>query len=156
MTSSILFVLVICLSEFGFIIVFGESSIVCDSAHAFMKIFCGIIPQEASLSVWQGIVASIFTPLMTIATLNILEMTLCLFVKPIISFLTCMTLLVFAVYCNSPYAIGNGAMTIRSGLITPNGHNTVTVICFLSVVILFCVVVGMMRFKHTDILGMEE
>ena len=154
--STVVFFFILILSEFAFVLISGGKLSLHNSSQAFSRMFFWVNSQEVLLTIWQGIYVAIFLPLISVMTLNIMEMTLCLLVKPIISFLICMSMLVLAVYCNSPYAIGNGAMTIRSALIVENGQNPVDTILFSTVVILFCIVAGTVRFKYMDILGMEE
>lgn len=83
-------------------------------------------------------------------------MTLSLYVKPILSFLICISLLVIAVYASTPFAIGNGAMVIRSSYLSESGVDPGIACVVCIVAYLACVVLGTIRFKHTDILGIEE
>lgn len=112
--------------------------------------------REVALTPWQGALLGIAAPYFTLAALSMLEMTLCLFVKPVFSFLACMAILVMAVYANTPFVLGNGAMAVRSQFASPEGMNSLLTIVVALAVILLCAVLGALKFRRTDILGLEE
>ena len=95
-------------------------------------------------------------PFATVSALSMLEMTLCLLVKPVISFLICMILLVLPMFWSSPFSLGIGAMTIQSSYVIEGGINGGQAALVALSVIVICVFVGCRRFKHYDILGLEE
>ena len=127
-----------------------------NTPEVFLKTFSWINSQPVTLTLVEGVLTSILAPYFTVAALNVLNMTLCLIVKPIIAFFVSMALLVFAVYCNSVCVLGNGAMTIRSNIVAESGHNPLMTICFALIVIVISIVLGIRFFKHTDILSAEE
>lgn len=109
-----------------------------------------------AISAEQAVLLGLVSPFLTLAALNILQMTLCIFVKPIISFLCSVGLLVLSVYVSNGLVLGNGAMTIRT--LAENGSNvTVAVSIMLSImIILACVAVGTIVFKKTDIFPADD
>lgn len=115
-----------------------------------------MLHNPVTLTSAQAICIALFLPLLTLVTINQIQMTLSLFVKPILSFLICISLLVIAVYASTPFTIGNGAMVIRSSYLSESGVDPGIACEVCIVVYLACVVLGTIRFKHTDILGIEE
>lgn len=119
-------------------------------------IFRDVVTEPLSLTTEQGLMIGVLSPLVTIAALSMLEMTLCLLVKPVISFLICMLLLVLTMFWSSPFSLGIGAMAIRSGYVTESGIDAGQSCLFALAVIVLCILIGCWRFKRTDILGLEE
>lgn len=115
-----------------------------------------MLHNPVNLTSAQAICIALLLPLLTLVTINQIQMTLSLYVKPILSFLICISLLVIAVYASTPFAIGNGAMVIRSSYLSESGVDPGIACVVCIVAYLACVVLGTIRFKHTDILGIEE
>lgn len=109
-----------------------------------------------SFSVQQVLLSCLILPFVTLATLNLLEMTLCLFVKPILSFLSCIGLLIVAVWIDNDFVLGCGGMTLRNVTLCENAvsllHRGLVAIVYIGV----CVLVGGLRLKFMDILPVEE
>ncbi len=117
-----------------------------DAMEALLEIF---VPE--CIPLFSGIVL----PLLTLAALNLLEMTLCLFVKPILSFLICVGVLVFSIYGNQPYILGCGAMAVRT-LAAQDKQSILLGIGGPILVMVVCTVLGTIRFSKMDILPGEE
>ena len=114
------------------------------------------ISEQLTLAPTYAVLASWVLPFLTMFALSMLQMTLCLFTKPITSFVVCISQLVLSVYLDSAFVLGNGAMTIRSGFAVENGVSpTVTAIIAIAVIIASIITVCM-RFQRTDILSLEE
>jgi len=111
--------------------------------------------QVPRLSWAQGILAGVICPLVTTWAVSMLQMTLCLAVKPVIAFLISASLLVLSDCIASPWILGNGAMSLRSGLlgeeIDPGKAGAAALL-----VIALCVIMGTALFRKMDILGTEE
>lgn len=103
----------------------------------------------------QTLIAAVGLPLLTLIALNMLQMVLCLLIKPVFSFLICVSLLVVSLFWASPYVPGNGAMVLRSSLLTEGGQEPVTVLLACFAVIGICIIVGMIRFNRMDHLRYE-
>ena len=121
-----------------------------------MIIFGWVAFKPVQLSLQEGLILGLLLPYLTVAALGILEMTLCLIVKPVLSFLICMALLVLAVYVDSPFVLGNGAMTVRSSIIAADGQNPLLVALVAVGTILVCIIAGVVAFKNSDVLGSRE
>lgn len=109
-----------------------------------------------TLSGAECIMCVFLLPFLTIFAINIIQMVLCLFVKPIISCLVCMLLMVFAVYCNSPFALGNGAMLVRNEIFVENGYNMYAAMAVCAGTVMVSIIFGYIKFRKYDILGVDE
>lgn len=118
---------------------------------------------EIMLTRAQTLMAGLLAPFLTIAALSMLQMTLCLFMKPVFSFLICEAQLILALFWKSPFCLGEGAMVMRSAWVATDyygpeyaGVSTNVSAVFALAVLIVCVAAGTVRFRHTDILGLEE
>lgn len=114
------------------------------------------ISEQLTLTPTYAVLASWVLPFLTMFALSMLQMTLCLFTKPIISFVVCISQLVLSVYLDSAFVLGNGAMTIRSGFAVENGISPTVSALIAIAVIIACIITGCIRFQRTDILSLEE
>lgn len=110
---------------------------------------------EKALAVPQTLAAAVLLPYLTITAFNLLQMTLCLVVKPIFSFLICVCLLVISMFTSSPFVLGNGAMLIRSGILTEALQAPWTTAFTCLAVIACSIVVGIILFGRMDHLRYE-
>ena len=113
-------------------------------------------PEVESLSSGSALLIGIVLPYLSVSALSLLQMTLCLVIKPVFGFLTSMLLLLLSVYWKSSLILGNGAMAIRSICLVPNGINPWIVMAECIVIIVSCVVIGSRIFNNSDILGAKE
>ena len=93
---------------------------------------------------------------LVVAAINLLQMTVSLFVKPLISFIITTAILLLSAYYTTPILIGNYSMPLRSDWMLVNGVNFTVGIVFSVVLILVCVMVGGVVFQRRDILKGEE
>ena len=108
------------------------------------------IERTGALKIWT---IGVFIPLLAVMSLSMLEMSLCLFMKPVFSFLICLSLLGISAYINSPWMIGNGAMGIRLLIFVESGISIWIPVLVSGVLIAGSIIVGLIRFKKMDILG---
>lgn len=99
--------------------------------------------------------AILVIPVLISLGINLLQMTLSLFVKPIFSFFLIAFLMISSAYFMSPYLIGNYAMPIRCGMVIKDGVGIAIGLAISSVLIIISVGVGMIRFHYYDILNEE-
>lgn len=121
--------------------------------------FMALVLSAASLTEFnmsRCIVLSVFCPLINLIALSMLQMTISLFVKPILSFLAILGVLVLSVYISSPLILGNGAMAIRSYYICAGGICSELSIAVSGIVVILCVIIGLVIFQRLDILGTRE
>ena len=110
----------------------------------------------SEISVSKLWLVGIIIPVLTIVSLSLLQMTLCLFMKPIFSFMISMGLLMAGVYVVSPWMLTDEAMGIRNVLFCYSDAAIIRSIIFPVVVGIGSIIAGVIRCRNTDILGMED
>ena len=85
--------------------------------------------------------------------INLLQMTMTLFLKPIFSFFVVAFWMISSAYLTSPYLIGNYAMTMRFDVVIKGGVTMAVGFLASIVLIIISVSVGMVRFHQYDILN---
>ena len=108
-----------------------------------------------SLTVAQTLITAVGLPLLTLMALNMLQMVLCLLVKPVFSFLVCVCVLIISLFVNSPYMLGNGAIAARSGILLEGMQEPMPAALTCVAVIGICVIIGIIRFDRMDHLRYE-
>lgn len=154
---------VLCTCFYFFLLVLGVSGFACltgrrlslsvslDTVAALFE-----IQGLDAFSLQKTILIGVVMPCVTMMALNLLEMTLCLFMKPVLSFLSCVGVLVLAVYCDNGFVLGNGAMTVRNLAGSAQWASVRTVLVSASLILAGCVIFGTIRFAHMDILSKED
>lgn len=133
------------------------------TVHAELKPYIFKMFSDAAPTSRQVLAMGVLAPFATVAALSMLQMTLCLFVKPVISFLICQAQIIIALFWKSPFCLGIGAMVLKSDWVATDdfgpeyaGVSTWACTAFSLAVIAVCVAAGVIRFRRTDILGLEE
>ncbi len=98
---------------------------------------------------------TLLLPLLVMMGLNLLQMTLSLFIKPFYSFMVIAAILLLSAYYLSPFCIGNYAMPLRSHLLLSNGVGLNTGMLISVILIAVSVMVGGLVFRKRDILKGE-
>lgn len=154
--SCILYMMLLCTSVLLFTLLSG-GTVSLQSTPNVMEIYLSELTVEPTLlSGLPGFIAVVLMPLVTLMALNMLQMAVCLLVRPIIGFLISMAILVLSVYCNVPFVLGNGAMAIRSALLVPGGISPGFATLTSMAILLASAILGAWKFQNTDILGLEE
>lgn len=98
----------------------------------------------------------LFLPLLVIITLNIIQMFLTLFIKPMHAYLIIVGLLTVGILTDAPIAVSRLSMVTFSKIFYENGYNEEIglIICFIFIVSL--IVGGGLLFKRYDILPDRE
>lgn len=156
LASTALYFVLLLLTVIFFVLFTDGKLTLINTPAVVLRIFSKVTPKNTTLSVFEGVAVTLFVPFISVAAMNILNMTLCLIVKPITGLLISMALMILAVYVNSPLALGNGAMTIRSVAFVTGGHDPMSSVYTAVAVILICSIVGAMHFKNIDILSAEN
>lgn len=127
----------------------GDMALTC---NPYFVMISSELPMRQGITNLQLAQALVVLPLLTISALNLLQMILSFWIKPIYSFLTCVTLLGVSVFVPSGFLLGNGAMLMRSSLFFEGEvsalHGGLTALA----VIILCVPIGLLRFQKYDIL----
>ncbi len=92
-------------------------------------------------------------PMLMSIAVGLLQMTLCLFIKPIFSFIVSVVALISSAYYLNPFFVGNYAMAIRSEKLVSNGVDATVGVVFLVIIAVFSLLVGLLRFRKYDILA---
>lgn len=108
------------------------------------------------LTAWQGILLAFILPFVTIATLNMLQMVLCMHFKPVFCFFICVCILIVSIYVDAAPVIGNGAMAIRSNAIVSGGLDWRFELLWSVIVFVGCILIGGWTFNKMDILDREN
>lgn len=153
--STLVFYLLLVFPMCCFTIITGGTLTLQNTPEVFNSIFFLALPCKAQLSIEESLIVVFIVPYLSITAFCFLEMVLCLYMKPVVSFLICLSLLVLSIYLNTPLALGNGAMVIRSTYVAQNGHSPFTsiLVCICSIIV--CIIIGSVRFKRIDLLGLE-
>lgn len=152
--STTVYVILGSATAFAFAVFSGGSTdlnITCDVMQKALGIFCLTNPGAA-----QTLLVGVILPYFTLAAVNMLQLALSLVVKPIISFLTCVCLLVASLFYSSPYFVGNGAMAARSGILIDGLLDPLPIALACAGIMILSIAIGMIRFNRMDHLRWEE
>lgn len=109
---------------------------------------------EEALTVGQTLWIGVVLPWLAIGAMTQLQMTLCLFFRPILAFLSTAVLLAASLLTASIWLPGNGAQTVRSSFLGGGLEPwQMTAVCVL--VLLGAVLAGVLRFRRMDLLRYE-
>lgn len=92
-------------------------------------------------------------PLLFTASLGLLQLTLCLFVKPVTAYIISALLCLSSTYMQSPLVFGNYAMAVRSEKVILNGMNAGFGIASMTALSVICIIAGAVKFRKYDILN---
>lgn len=136
-----------------FALLFGGSASLGNTPEVTMRTLeCYV---EAPLSVGQGLWIGAVLPYLAVASFSQLQMSLCLFCKPIISFLICVSGLVLSLLVCVPWLPANAAQTMRSSLLGSQLQpGVLTAVCLI--LLLVSMIAGVVRFERMDLLRYEE
>lgn len=156
MASCVEYILLAGASVLLFTLFFGGRAALTNTPELVPALFYGVLFEPAAFSVPDLLLAAALMPLLSLMALQTLQMALCLWVRPIVSFLISMALLVAAVFISSPLIPGSGAMVIRSEALVEGGVSPLAAAMAALGIILISAAAGLVRFQHTDILKLEE
>lgn len=110
---------------------------------------------DTPLMPWEAVLIGMVLPCLTLVGFNQLQMTLCLYIKPILSFLICVCGLVAALLFSFAWVPGNGAVTARSDLLKPGLLSPVPLLVTALCLWVVSVIAGVIRFRRMDLLRYE-
>ncbi len=155
--STALYLLLGSLGVLVFTILMGGVPSVANSPTVTEVFFPELYNTGFLIPVGEGLFMTLLLPYLHLAALSMVQMLLCLFCRPVFSFLLCMSQLMVAVYIYSPWVPGNGAMVQRNDMLNYFMGVSAEKSAIVAVaIILLCVVIGCLRFKKTDILAAVE
>lgn len=140
----------------GFALLSGAQATLHNTPIVTRVFFLETLYEELALSGGKVVIMTIAAPIVTITALSMVEMTLSLFVKPVLSFLACLCIITLSIFVPKVWMLGNGAMAVRSVFVTRAGVSPLDSIGWACMIILACIFAGIGRFRRTDILpGVE-
>ena len=111
-----------------------------------------LLKTSAPLQESEVVFYTLLLPPLVSAAINMLQMFLGLFLKPMLSFCVTSGLLILSAYFKSALAIGNYAMILRSSIVLEDGVQIGTGTILLIAIILFSALGGEYYFRRHDIL----
>lgn len=100
----------------------------------------------------KNILSILLMPLIVISTLNILQMLLCLFIKPMYGYLLIIGIVTFGIISDSPLAISRTGMVTFNNMYFENAYNEKIGLIICVLINIICVVTGTIYFKKYDII----
>ena len=110
----------------------------------------------AELSTRELVMQLVLCPMAVLAALELIQMLLSLYIKPVFSFLAILAVLTASAYCASPLLIGNYAMLLRSDAIVSGGVSAPVGLALCLAAALAAVAAGAMLIKHRGLLDLDE
>ncbi len=107
------------------------------------------------LSLLQKILM-LLAPMAVICTLNMIQMLLCLFCKPMYSYLIIIGILLFGVLADTPVAFSRCAMTTMNNWFFEDGYPIVIGLAVCVLLTVAAMLIGTLYFKRYDILPDKE
>lgn len=98
----------------------------------------------------------IIAPFMVICALNMLQMVICLFIKPIYSYIVPAVIIMFATYTDSPIVFTRCGMILYNRDYYADGYSTHTGIVICLIIVLVSFIIGGVYFKKANILPDKE
>lgn len=154
--SVLLYYLVGILTIIAFAMITGSETEIKNTPVFTYIIYNDILIQPTSLTTLEVVFITIVTPCVTLSTISIMEMALCTIMSPVVSFLLCMCQIFIALYVQSPYILGNGAMAIRSSIFSESGILGYKAVLFAVSALILIAFLGAKRMQMVDILGSNE
>lgn len=152
--SCSLYILLTCLVCLFFTIITGGSVTVQINSNLTTSTFA--LASNVDLCEVKALLITVLCPAFNLCALSQIQMLLGFVSKPILGFISSIGLLILSVYWSSPFAIGSGAMIIRSSYLVRGGVNPMQSIIAATIVIIVCAIVGSVYFRRKDILGSCE
>lgn len=101
---------------------------------------------------WDLQLNIIVLPVLFTVSLGLLQMTLCLFIKPVFSYVISGVVCISSAYYLNPVLLGNYAMALRSDELVANGVNMIIGMILLISLGVCSIIVGALKFRRYDIL----
>ena len=154
----------LCCTVVYFLLTYGTVTVLCAvwdipltleiSGDSIIVLFAdtGMMPDVQEVSAGQVILTVLVLPFLTVTALNMLELLLSLIIRPVYSFLACVSLVAASAYAKSPILFPNYANIARSGAFFVTGMDGRLGIAICLAVVVFSVAAGAAVFRRWDIL----
>lgn len=154
LTSSALYFLGAGVTAVLFTIFSGDELQVNQISKVSQILFLGTVTDTSEYALWKLWLCGICFPFLGFCMFNLLQMILCLFLKPAISLMICLGILVFSIYLPYPWMPGNALMGIRNMLFLEDGRIWIQLIV-LAICFAGSLLTGRKRIRRMDLLGQE-
>lgn len=151
--SCAVYVLLGALTALLFALIFGGNASLINTPGAAERTLSIYVMD--SLPIGQALLVAVVLPYLTIAALNMLQMSLSLVMKPIFSFLICICMLISSAFYATPFLLGNGAMVVRNGILVEGMLDPRTTALTCLGFIILSIIIGIVRFQRMDFLRYE-
>ena len=151
--SVLVYFAVMCVSSLLFVWLSG--GVVSTQITHAMPIILDISSNELVVAPWN-ITGALWLFLLTVFAVCLIQTVLSLYIRPLLSFLASMVMLLLSAYVQAPWFIGNFAMAVRTDIFVE--HTPVSVIAGLIIVPVICaaaIACGVFRINRMDIINRE-
>lgn len=121
----------------------------------FHRFLFGLPPEYIDERGTELSLLAYFVPILFSIALNMLQMAMSLFLKPIYSYILVLSILLSSAYLLRPYMIGNYGMILRQDWLISNGVSIHTGILILLAIMIGSTLAGLWKIYHLDILKKE-
>lgn len=107
-------------------------------------------------STWDVALEITLLPLLVTMSTSLVQMLLCLVIRPTFSYIFSVVMMIASAYTLSPALLGNYAMALRSNKVVTNGVPLAAGLVYSLVLILLTVTLGIVIFQRTNIVSKGE
>ena len=104
----------------------------------------------------KHILSILLMPLIVISALNMIQMLLCLFIKPMYGYLLIIGVVTFGIISDSPVAISRIGMVTFNNMYFESAYNEVMGILICTAINIICIIIGTVYFKKYDIIPSQD
>lgn len=127
-----------------------------NSGELYQIVFGEVLYNVLELSTWENLLLLIVLPLFGLYAMSLLQLFVAMWVSPLVAYILSMIILVFSVYANAPWLIGNHTMAIRSQLIDPDGIRVIDGIGCSLLLCIIVVIAGFFCIHRKDMLVLKK
>ena len=113
--------------------------------------FTGISELNIFQELWM-----LFSPMLVICTFNMIQMILCLFIKPMYGYLLIVGILILGILTDIPLAFSRCGMITFSDYFFEDGYHISIELAICLILIMASILIGTLYFKKYDILPDKE
>lgn len=120
----------------------------------FSEMLAVDIPIQTATN-WEYLIVFCLVPMIVCATISLMQMTLSLFVKPVLSYIVVCSFFAAGIYYENPLFISNFLMPLRSDYIGISNLEPMTGMLLCVVYLVIIIVIGFIRVNKMDLIMRE-
>lgn len=127
-----------------------------NNGEFYQSVFGEVLNHSLNLSSSENALLLVGIPLLGLYAMSLLQLFLSVWLSPLMAYILSMVILVFSVYAEVPWLIGNNTMAIRSDLINPEGiqiFHEIGCSLFLCIVV---IIAGLLCIHRKDMLVLKR